>query len=173
LVFLQVRGHKMSEKRASETLDGARENRQKQRVSKESKPIPRRVVEIIETKTGQELGQRRARVVGCKQCGEPVFRGLDADIAALEVCTDVRPLNAAGELAALIAGRATFELTWERGRGRYELRRRDQWQIAGRPPGTGGMDVLAAHHCGLSSGSGRLQSGPAAGMVEQPTEPPF
>jgi len=138
-----------------------------------TKPLPRHLAQAIEAKTGQERGQRRARVVGCKTCNEPVFSGLDGDIAALEVRTDVRPLNAAGELAALIAGRTTYELTWNCSNGRYELEWRSQWQIVGRPPGTPGIDVLATHVCGTNVGAGRLQTGPAAVMVQLPAEPPF
>ncbi len=131
-------------------------------------------LQSVEVKTGAPAGSRAARVICCRHCAAPVFRGLDADVTALEVTVDVRPLNAAGELAALIEGRRTYELTWTARPGRYELDRRDHFRIKGRPPGTQGIDVLAAHLCDQPLGSGRLSTGPAAQMVEHlPDEPPF
>jgi hypothetical protein len=125
-----------------------------------------------EVKTGAPAGSRAARVICCRHCNAPVFRGLDADIMALEVTVDVRPVNAAGELAALIDQRRTYELRWD-GR-RYEIERRDQFRISGRPPGTAGIDVLVSHVCGQTIGFDRLTTGPAAHMVEHlPDEPPF
>jgi hypothetical protein len=127
-----------------------------------------------EVKTGAPAGSRGARVVCCRNCAAPVFRGLDADLMALEVTLDVRPVNAAGELAALIEGRRTYELSWIARPGRYEIERRDHFRISGRPPGTSGIDVLTSHVCGQTIGFDRLSTGPAAHMVEHlPDEPPF
>lgn len=125
-----------------------------------------------EVKTGAPAGSRAARVIACRDCSAPVFRGLDADIMALEVTVDVRPVNADGELTALLEERRTYELSWN-GR-RYEIDRRDQFRIKGRPPGTRGIDVLVSHVCGHTIGFDRLSTGPAAHMVEHlPDEPPF
>ena len=126
----------------------------------------------FEVKTGAPAGSRGARVICCRDCAAPVFRGLDADLMAFEVSVDVRPVNAAGELAALLEQRRTYELYWT-GR-RYELERRDHFRITGRPPGTHGIDVLVSHVCGQTIGFGRLSTGPASHMVEHlPDEPSF
>ena len=138
------------------------------------KVMPAAVKHAIETVAGAPLGSRAARVIGCRHCAAPVFRGLDADLMALEVTADVRPLNAAGELAAILTDRRTYELRWvsRNGQGRYELERRDSFRIRGRPPGTAGIDVLAAHRCNTPLGATALTCRPPA--VEQlPDHPPF
>ena len=135
------------------------------------KPIPATVKAAHATRTGAHMGQRTARVHGCTHCGQPIFRGLDDSIAAIDVTADIRPLDAAGELAALLAGRSTVELTWLS--DRYELHRRDRWRIRDRPAGTPGIDVLAAHTCHNPLGHGTLTTGPNTHREVLPDEPPF
>lgn len=100
--------------------------------------------------------------------------GLDADRAAVAVKVDPRPLAPAGELAALLSGRATFAFRWLAGVGRYEIDMRDPWAIAGNPPGTQrNVDVVAEHRChGMPlkyMGSMHVHSSRQA----MPVDPPF
>lgn len=92
--------------------------------------------------------RRAARAAACRRCGVSVMRGLDADLAAAAVAVDVQPLSPAGELAALLAGRRTYALTWVAGRARYEIDVRFPDMIEFRPPGTVfNSDVVAGHVC--------------------------
>lgn len=53
---------------------------------------------------------RRAKPRRCNRCNAVVVVGLDADVCAFEVRVDPQPLNAAGELLALLEGRRTLTL---------------------------------------------------------------
>ena len=85
----------------------------------------------------------RARPRRCPACHAPVLIGLDDIICAVRAVADPTPLDRAGEVAALITGRDTYRLTDP---PQQRLRRRDRWQIAGRPADT--TTVLPAHACG-------------------------
>ena len=90
---------------------------------------------------------RRAHTRYCRHCRRPVMTGLDHDHVAATATCDPTPLDALGELTALMNGRPTYELTWTRERG-YVLDHRDQFRIRGRPAGTWrDGDVLAEHKC--------------------------
>jgi hypothetical protein len=86
---------------------------------------------------------RRARRQRCRTCRAVVIRGYDDDRVAGVAVVDPTPLDRHGELAALLCGRATFDLRI--GLGRTELDYRESWTIAGpmRYP------VLPAHACHL------------------------
>jgi hypothetical protein len=85
----------------------------------------------------------RARPRRCPACAAPVLVGLDDTVAAFRAVADPTPLDRAGEVAALLTGRDTYQLTDP---PRVSLRRRDRWQIQGRPADT--ATVLPAHACG-------------------------
>ena len=85
----------------------------------------------------------RARPRRCPACNAPVLVGLDDTICAFRAVVDPTPLDRAGEVAALITGRDTYRLTDP---PQQRLRRRDRWQILGRPADT--TTVLPAHACG-------------------------
>lgn len=112
---------------------------------------------------------RRARATECPKCQARTLRGLDADLAALVAHADPEPLSALGEAQATILGLRTFELN-RHGAG-YELDWRDDTHVAGRPAGSGVVDVLAEHRCG----SALDHAPPVVGAKRQPTpdHPPF
>jgi hypothetical protein len=85
----------------------------------------------------------RARPRHCPACNAPVLIGLDDTVAAFRAVVDPTPLDRAGEVQALITGRDTYRLTEPPA---PRLRRRDRWQILGRPADT--TTVLPAHACG-------------------------
>ena len=86
------------------------------------------------------MNTRKAKLIACIRCDEPVLRGLDGDVAAFSAWAGVYPLGEYGEVQALIAGRRTYEL--HNGR----LDRRDQWMIAGTPASS--TTVVTDHVCG-------------------------
>lgn len=74
------------------------------------------------------------------------MRGLDDERAAGTAVVDSRPLNAMGELIALLEGRATYDLAW-RG-SRYEIDFRYVENVKGNPPGSRpNVDVVCEHRC--------------------------
>jgi len=85
----------------------------------------------------------RARPRHCPACNARVLVGLDDTVCAFRAVADPTPLDRAGEVAALLTGRDTYRLTDP---PRVSLRRRDRWQIQGRPADT--TTVLPAHACG-------------------------
>lgn len=87
---------------------------------------------------------RAIRAAVCRGCGAHVLRGLDADRLALPCIADPEPVSSIGEVAALLAGAATYDLLTVSNR-RAELQRRDQFRIGGRR----GV-VLADHRCGVT-----------------------
>jgi hypothetical protein len=89
----------------------------------------------------------RARPRRCPACNAPVLIGLDDTLAAFRAVVDPTPLDRAGEVAALLTDRDTYRLTDP---PRVSLRRRDRWQIQGRPADT--TTVLPAHACGAPLG---------------------
>lgn len=117
---------------------------------------------------------RAARARYCKKCGAVVLVGLDDDTSAFTAIADPFPLDGPGELTALLTGRTTYRLRWAG--GRYELDARDQFHIAGSPPGaldvTGRLvEVLAAHACGQVLSTAALADPRPAYVRHQ--EPPY
>ena len=111
--------------------------------------IPAWLQTILEAKGAWNVDglSRAARAGYCRRCGRVVFRGLDADRAALSVTADPEPLNVLGEFLALSAGRRTFDLQW-RG-GRYELNIREPEHIQADPARPRGKScVVVEHRCG-------------------------
>jgi hypothetical protein len=99
-------------------------------------------------KLGPDRIGRAARSRHCKDCGQVILTGLDADLCAGVVRVDPAPLAPLGEALAQIAGRGTYTLRRAgNATGRYELDPRTSWQITAHPAGTDRYDVLAAHTC--------------------------
>jgi hypothetical protein len=100
---------------------------------------------------------RAARARWCRRCHGPIMSGLDGDRIAAVVEVDPAPLDAAGELLALMSGASTYDLAW-RG-GRYEIDPRTRYEIAGWPPGSRpGVDVVRAHICGYEQTVGTTET---------------
>jgi hypothetical protein len=112
-------------------------------------PVERRLIKagLMDADTG---ATRSAKAVRCRTCRRSVLRGISADWGGLSVDVDPAPLSRLGEVLALLADRATFELRWLG--DRYEIDRRDQFRIRGNPAGTNGVDVLVRHDCVMSNG---------------------
>lgn len=89
-------------------------------------------------------GIRRAAAARLCRCGARILAALDDDVAALPVRADPAPLDAAGELAALMQGRATFRL--QHNNGKWELDRRSVFDIQQQPAEE--THVLPEHKCG-------------------------
>ncbi len=118
---------------------------------------------------------RVARTRPCRRCDALTFVGLDDDVCAVAVSVDRYPLDAAGEVQALLSHRRTYALHWYPGRGRYEIERRDALQIAAHPPmSVANVDVVVEHVCGsfaLPTARTRIER---AGTRKPLTdEPPF
>jgi len=115
---------------------------------------------------------RRAHVRRCRDCGRYTFVGLDDVVMAGVATVDVAPLDALGELLALLCGLTTYDLSW---RGdRYEIDRRESHHIRSAPPGSkAGNDVVNDHRCGVDiahHAASRLRI-PSAYVF--PDKPPF
>lgn len=95
---------------------------------------------------------RVAKADLCPRCDRPRLYGLDDDWCALDSKVDPEPLSALGEVQATIAGLRTFEL--RRSREGFSLDRRHEGSIRGRPAGSGVVDVLAEHRCGVVLATG-------------------
>lgn len=89
------------------------------------------------TITGPTLITTAPNLVDCRHCGRPL---LAATVGGLDRHVDPAPLTDAGELAALLAGRATYDLA---GINRDHLIRRSVHRIHA----TGRHPVLADHDC--------------------------
>ena len=93
---------------------------------------------------------RKARARRCLGCRKPIWIGIDADWCGRVREADPGPLSPLGESMALFYKWQTLELAWHG--NKYELYRRDQWMISGRPAGTSvNRDVLVAHRCDQDS----------------------
>lgn len=117
--------------------------------------LPAWVADKIATTTGLDprLG-RRPRATICRRCQAPVLHGLDGERCALQVDADPTLLTNIGELLALLAGRATFDLDSHP----PQLTHRHRWRIRGHPADTN--TVIPEHTCG------------AAALPNRPPEPP-
>lgn len=80
---------------------------------------------------------RKARSGRCRDCGAEILTGLDSDRCALTATVDPWPVDAYGELSALLTGRATYSLFG------LELVWRDASAVRTRP-----CPVLVEHRCG-------------------------
>lgn len=99
---------------------------------------------LITTGAVTERGvARAARIGACRDCGAVIVRGLDSDVAALDVAVDLASVDELGELLALTAGRVTYDAVT--GTGRIELNPRDQPAHLTRPRR---HPVLVEHRCG-------------------------
>jgi hypothetical protein len=87
---------------------------------------------------------RAVHAARCR-CGARVLRGLDAEMCALPAVVDPAPLDPAGEMQALITGRATYRLRHIN--TRWEIDRRSPFDISAQPAGI--VDVIAEHECGV------------------------
>lgn len=109
---------------------------------------------------------RRAQARPCTSCGVVCMTGMTAEPCAVTVRADSVPIDATGELLALMGTlhvggtdrpRRTYRLRWYAGRGRYELDLRDRWMIRRAPAGSvhpidgDRVVVLAEHVCGASA----------------------
>jgi hypothetical protein len=111
--------------------------------------LEQRAHQAMTTRTAQAPGHwDKATNSRCPACGVPTIRGLDAPVAAFTAVADPNPVDRAGELTALLAGRRTYRL-WTR--PRPTLRVRDHWQISGHPADT--VPVVAQHRCGSPLGT--------------------
>lgn len=94
---------------------------------------------------------RSIRATHCLRCRAPIVVGDDEDEIAVTVKLDVTPLSATGEMAAVLAGRATYTLD-KPITGNARIWRRTSWRIkakpADKPPRPWNQyDVLPAHQC--------------------------
>lgn len=107
--------------------------------------IPAWLDQHIRTHTGAAPGARNANPHRCRTCRAQVLTGLDNDWAALDATADPTPLGHQGEALAHLTGLTTYAL---RRRGnRYQLTRRDRWQVPTRRNWPTSYDVVAQHQC--------------------------
>jgi hypothetical protein len=101
---------------------------------------------VLADRDGAPLGARYA-APRLHHCGAWTLVGLDDDLLAFQARVDPTPLTPATELACVLAGRATYDLT-RRGTRRV-LDARDDHALRARPPAAPGAryDVLPAHRC--------------------------
>jgi hypothetical protein len=101
---------------------------------------------VLADRGGAPLGARYA-APRLHHCGAWTLVGLDDDVLAFTARVDPTPLTPAGELACVLAGRPTYDLT-RRGTRRV-LDARDDHALRARPPAAPGAryDVLPAHRC--------------------------
>lgn len=99
----------------------------------------------LQALTGHPTG-RGVKATHCPSCKTPILAGLDQDTCAIRATVDWTPLNPAGELAALLAGRRTYRLDLQPG-GNPKLTRRTPADI--RRPIKKWMraDIVPAHQC--------------------------
>lgn len=118
---------------------------------------------------------RHARYSKCGICKARTIIGLvNPHFGTYAVECDPTPLSAAGELGAIIAGRALFDLSAHG--GRWEIATRGIFTMRGRPPGTPNNDVLVRHECGspkLDSIRSSVQIKPKAQIAQLSDKPPF
>ena len=134
--------------------------------------LPARIATAIETRTGAPPGAGVARVGHCRRCSMVVLAGLDGPRCAGFVAVDMATLTADGELACLLAGRPTFRL-WRAVGNRFELQRRDQWNVRTRADVAAGVLVVPEHRCGAPLGSAGWPTPPASVVTDPDADPPF
>ena len=103
-------------------------------------------------RTGQDYldggNPERADHYRCPRCGADTLKGLDGEVAAFSVITEVDPVDERGEFLALMSGRDTF-LHRMSGK-KMQLRWRSAGMIKAFPPSQ--YRVLAEHRCGQPLG---------------------
>jgi hypothetical protein len=119
--------------------------------NRESQEMPQWLVDRLDQAgwiDAATAASRNTAARTCTGCRKPVLRGLTAFPMAISVDVDPWPLTAAAEAVCLLMGRATYELRHLH--PHYDLDSRDQWRRKERPAGASpGVDVLAAHQCGV------------------------
>ena len=88
---------------------------------------------------------RKAQKRRCPTCRRQVWRGIDREFGGLSRDCDPQPLTVAGEVAALMDGRITFDLQYRHGYG-HVIDSRASYHIRPWPAGQSGMDVLVEHN---------------------------
>lgn len=128
---------------------------------------------------------RGAHTWTCRRCEAPTFVGVDAEYGGMNATVDNYPISNSGEIAALISGRMTYYLRWIAGRARYEIDRRDSFDIAARSADDVGANaderVVAQHKCGTPpvdrlaafNRSHRFGQSGSRTTVNTPAAPPF
>lgn len=112
---------------------------------------------------------RRANARMCRSCGARILAGLDAERCAFAVTVDPMPVDALGEMQALISGRRTFRLQYKA--DRWEIDHRTEFDIQRSPPHE--VHVLVEHECGQPiSGNGPPIKNPRPRAIEY-LEVPF
>lgn len=108
--------------------------------------------------------KRLARSVPCQSCGQLTLVGTTSEPCSFTARCELLPLDAVGEVVALMASRMTYDARWQRARLGYQLDARDSFRIRGHPAASpdelsGGdlTTVLAEHRCGAPA----LTSSPA------------
>lgn len=105
---------------------------------------------------------RKAKSTHCKACGSCVLTGLDSDRCALVATVDPWPVDAYGELSALLTGRATYSLFG------LELVWRDASAVRTRP-----CPVLVEHRCGAPIPATNAPAGIPPRLAAISDIPPF
>lgn len=101
---------------------------------------------LIDTGRWSTDGITTAAQLRTHTCGLIVLTGLDATLAAIPTTVDPAPLTTAGEMAALLQGRHTYDF-WTTTSELHGPRR--AWDITRAPAtNTGRTRVLATHICG-------------------------
>ena len=97
-------------------------------------------------------GGRGVRASWCRVCGVAILSGLDADVCAFHAVVDATPLDAVGEMIALLADPPRTTYTLDRLGHAPRLTRRRAYDLQARPAGMRAdlktWDVLPAHRCG-------------------------
>ena len=116
-----------------------------------TKPLPSWLVRQLEADGHIVDGATRtARSHRCPKCHTWTVIGLTPEPCSHRAVLDPSPLSCAGELAALLAGRWTYDLGVHG--GRLEIEDRDSFTIAGSPAERPdayrrASDVLTTHAC--------------------------
>lgn len=123
---------------------------------------------------------RAAHAWTCRRCDAPTWTGLDGDTAARNVKVDSYPISNTGEIAALISGRETYYLRWIPGRARYEIDRRDAFDIkaisADKVGANADERIVVEHRCGYPRVDGLrtvVRFGRKTSGHTNPADPPF
>lgn len=114
----------------------------------------------------------RVQVSKCPGCGRSVLRGLDSRTAAVTVTADPAPIDATGQVLALLHGLSTYRLVPHEGSSSYgrRLSPRRSWHIAhddGRHP------VVSSHDCTKSPLVPRRAAASLRTSRGYSTDPPF
>ena len=87
---------------------------------------------------------RTATAIRCPHCKTPIVAGLDADACAGRALADPTPLDATGEVHALLAGLRTYTAHRTNGGAVQLTRRSGRWPTVIRSA----HDVWPEHRCG-------------------------